>query len=591
MKAKNLFFGALTCLAFAACSNDDEPVVNGAQAEGENAYIAVQLVMPGGNSSTRAWNDTDNYAKGSDDETAVSTADFFFFNADGTKAQSRVPIAGNQFNEWESNEESTVSINKTSTAVLVLEDKVKPAYVVVVLNMPSALRTDYATLSDLRKTFNDNLSATGTGGKFVMSNSVYKKGEEYLYGTPITEKNIGYGATVAEARTNIQETLTIPVERVLARVTVGYKDSENFDYADNTITNIYDSDNNKMTTTVEEVVPYITGWWLHNTNKNSYLVKNYDDVDFSSFTATGSGLASEWWNDPTDLRSYWANAYHNSSDYAKYRYGAANNKDKYCFENTNSGNATTLMVAATLMRSVGGVMKSVDLVQWVNMNFLSANDFKKFAATRLASLGYTKKIGGTESAITADDLKFIYNVADDASTTSIDESQLNDKNWKTRMGLTNSEAKLVLNSAEITDVEAELLQTSVIGIFKYYNGGQTYFFTKIQHEPAYEETTNAIIRNHLYKLTIGKITGLGTPVPNEQDGSEPDPTTPTPTPDPENPEYPDPDDPNYPDPTDPDDPDQPIDPETPTDDHSAIDAVLQILKYRVVSQDVNLDNK
>ena len=55
MKAKSLFFGALTCLAFAACSNDDEPVVNdGAQAE--YACITVQFNMPGG-SSTRAWND------------------------------------------------------------------------------------------------------------------------------------------------------------------------------------------------------------------------------------------------------------------------------------------------------------------------------------------------------------------------------------------------------------------------------------------------------------------------------------------------------------------------------------------------------
>ena len=105
----------------------------------------------------------------------------------------------------------------------------------------------------------------------------------------------------------------------------------------------------------------------------------------------------------------------------------------------------------------------------------------------------------------------------------------------------------------------------------------------------YVETKNAIIRNHLYQISLTGITGLGTPVPNPSDvPSTPDPDDPTPEdPSNPNPEYPDPDKPT-PDPTD---PDQPIDPETPTNDYSSISAQIKVLEYRIVKQDVNLDNK
>ena len=83
-------------------------------------------------------------------------------------------------------------------------------------------------------------------------------------------------------------------------------------------------------------------------------------------------------------------------------------------------------------------------------------------------------------------------------------------------------------------------------------------------------------------MTLNSITGLGTPVPNPKDPDGTDPTDPY---------YPDPTDPNGPDP-DPDpsnpDPDQPITPELPEGDHSAISATVNILKYRVVTQSVNL---
>ena len=136
MKAKNLFFGALTCLAFAACSNDDEPIVNGG-AQAEYACVTVQFSMPGG-SSTRAWNDDadDNtyYKKGDDAEVTVSSARFFFFDASKNKClEPETPASLGTATDG-----TNLTIDKVHGATIVLEDPtVTPAYIAVAINLPA----------------------------------------------------------------------------------------------------------------------------------------------------------------------------------------------------------------------------------------------------------------------------------------------------------------------------------------------------------------------------------------------------------------------------------------------------------------------
>ena len=81
----------------------------------------------------------------------------------------------------------------------------------------------------------------------------------------------------------------------------------------------------------------------------------------------------------------------------------------------------------------------------------------------------------------------------------------------------------------------------------FWNEGKTYFYTDIAHEGG----LYGVVRNHLYNLTLTEVEGLGTPVT---------------------------------------DPDNPIDPEKPDpEDESYIAAQIQILKYKVVTQNVTLN--
>ena len=66
------------------------------------------------------------------------------------------------------------------------------------------------------------------------------------------------------------------------------------------------------------------------------------------------------------------------------------------------------------------------------------------------------------------------------------------------------------------DVNAVL---SGLATVQFWQDGQTYYYTSIKHSDSTEDTGNmaefGVVRNHLYKLTINSITGLGTPVPNK----------------------------------------------------------------------------
>jgi len=85
----------------------------------------------------------------------------------------------------------------------------------------------------------------------------------------------------------------------------------------------------------------------------------------------------------------------------------------------------------------------------------------------------------------------------------------------------------------------------------YWKDGKSYFFTQVEHfGPDAGVNTFGLVRNHLYDITINSIRGLGTPVVSETD---------------------------------------PIDPEKPSDLDYNLAAKINILKWKVVSQSVDLN--
>ena len=77
MRLSNFLVTFSACALFAACANDEMPGGNNLpQGNGEQAFIAVRLAAP--NAMTRAFQD------GKNEENAVTTARFYFFNNEGT---------------------------------------------------------------------------------------------------------------------------------------------------------------------------------------------------------------------------------------------------------------------------------------------------------------------------------------------------------------------------------------------------------------------------------------------------------------------------------------------------------------------------
>lgn len=280
------------------------------------------------------------------------------------------------------------------------------------------------------------------------------------------------------------------------------------------------------------ITAVIKGWWLDNTNPTSYLVKN-----------VSNSWGYDWANDLTNKRSYWANSATGTLEHASYK--DMTTAAKYCQENTSATDHTKMVVAAELQ--VNGV--ATTLIKWFG-NLYTEDGFKtQFANVSEVRQYYTctnpDAAEGVEKeykTLTKDNLDFAYNTNDDATVT--------DRDWQAVVKVKAATPQIYTISNQVaTPVDQATVNAALKGLatIKLWNGGKTYFFTDIEHHDA----LCGIVRNHLYNLTINSITGLGTPVPN---------------------------------------PDKVIIPEKPTDDeNSYIAAEVEILSYKVVSQEVDLN--
>lgn len=572
MKTKHLFLSALTCLAFAACSNDDDAVQNPQSENEKKAYLAVQFAMPGAG-ETRA--DGMEYATAEEQEYAANDAAFFFFDNSGNAAATPCYI-DNASSIWGdvTHTHDGNSDEKESTIVLVVKNpKATLSKVVAILN-PSQAVKDLATKKDLSATddvygdldgtvaasgvyLNNNSGTTANdlakivetyttptvtavtdgketiNGSFVMSNSVYLDGTTIVNATPVSEylKN--------DRQEAINAPLVIHVERVWSKVSVSATGNAELTTMFNNIDTKKDIDGTSLYLNV-------TGWWLNNTNLSTNLLKQLPSV-----------ATEPVWNDESDYRSYWASAYQPTIgtgetfvDYyghSTYTAGQNNIYAKYCLENTsveiykyNNNDVyaqTQVVVAATITDGT----YPVDVISYQGLLYTEANFISK-VVDYLQKEGYTD---GEGNDIDASDLTFVYNTTSNPNVVSQDYL-----------------AKVVVNTENLTSikkgsasVESSTLNTdlsTMFGELKYWKDGQTYFFAKVTHDfsATAKESTPAIIRNHLYKVTVSGLKGLGTPVPN---------------------------------------PEIPIIPVIPDEDtESFLACKIAVLKYRVVEQEVTL---
>jgi len=524
MKLRHLLFGLLAGVAFVACTNDDDPAgvtpVKGGDEVAAASYMKVNFVMPG-NAVTRADEEGDAFEYGEPEENAVTSGVLFFF--DGT-AQVADPFELPANLGWGG--KTTASIEKVSDVIVVLENPLRvPTSVVAVLNANlSDLKLDKTSTLDDIKAVVANFAAEGMteSGKFVMSSSAYN-GAVNDVAAAIPENKIFDNKADAEKAANAVE---IPVERVVAKVEV--KEKVKDDGTSDVTINLANTDEPSNTVVIDgkevQLKAKITGWWFDNAASQSLLLKN---IDGFAKTAPFDG-----WNDVPNKRSYWANP--NPGTLKHGTFGDAKNKAQYVQENVastdeatkpNNYNATQVVVAAQIVNDQD---KAVPLVKY-SSELYTEDGFKTVAANVLAHK-YWVLVDNTYKVVSASDFAMEYKKVAPEGTTALKPYEayleIKLKEGKTYYVKNGEDEQGNTKYKEATPTAAELKGYVV----QRWQDGSAYYFVPIEHIAANGNNPAVIgvIRNHVYKLTINSITGLGTPVPFT-DVDEIIPTIPTDT--------------------------------------------------------------
>lgn len=467
MKSRGLFLSALMMTAvWAGCSNEEGlDNIQPREIEKSDSYIAVNIVAPGVNSRAA----DDNFLVGTATENAVNSALFVFFDENGGFVQA-VDVDATDLNDWTKvpdEEDGTVpSVDMISSAVIVLNNPSSaPKQVVAILNSSlTAATLGTPTLAELHaKT--DNY-ATG----FVMTNSVYwdDTAGKQVFATPLEDDNIQRSEELAKG-----SPVSISVERVVAKVTATQSDAMVIEGKEVELDGI---PNQTL------AVTSIDGYKLVATNPVSYLIKNIEDYDVLQWTG---------WNDPANLRSYWANSAVPANGYNYFTYNEMLLPDdyaEYCLENT-SKTPTQLLVAATIKPK--DAPNAVDIVKYKGLYYTGG--------------GFLDKVNEMLSA-------YYYNGTDDQGNTI----QSND--WKGYLEVVDAgteeqgyepwEVKVVLKK-EAPDVQGVQTTLNTMDTAAQWTGGRAYFFVNVKGLFA-----DGVVRNHAHVMNITKMVGLGTPVYN-----------------------------------------------------------------------------
>ena len=551
---KKYLFLAVALLGLASCTKDDiangnNPIHNG---EIEESYIAINLSA---SENTRAEDGV--YVKGAEAERAVKTAHFFFFK-DGAPfpvnvTNNTVTSPGGTINHLSASLSlgSTDGMNNVSDIkdVVLLISNYKgefPNQIVAVLNWsPEPTKAYY--LSELETAVNIATKYDSTD-YFVMSNAVYATTDKkVMNATPLTESNIKKDRDAAMAAP-----VNIYVERVAAKVVVTTADGKTKINLNKSVsTNQLVKGENTLVET--PVYAQLLGWELHNDIPESYLLKQIDP------TWEDMALGFTWNNAPW-FRSYWATSLPLPTpnpvvesfkmSYAtplptgfatEYGFAIGNNANvgtadetaksfTYVGENTNGQAAgTKVILKAKLVNEAGDAL---EIASWYGNKYLGENDLRTAVAN---TLKYTLFYKGSEDkyvGIEPEDLKCVAGGTADAPTgVAANEVyfQLSDaagvganrpEGW---YKLVNGEYKPVASdlNPDVYSVDAtnNYLKTYVQpGIL--YKNGETFYYVDIKHlgqrSPSAPDTAviaeYGVVRNHIYNIVINSIGGYGSPI-------------------------------------------------------------------------------
>lgn len=537
MKMKKLFFGLFACASLCACSNDESGVIPDDTPKvftGDEAYINVRLADAG--SLTRAQEGEFEYGT---NEQSVKNAFFYFYDADGVfVAQGDVWTGGNA-----STTNPAGNIEFTGNNVVVLKElgrKNYPKYMVAVLNKPTGFLYGN-TLGEMQTVLADG-NAEGiyypstannvTTDYFTMSTTSYTEaGRSAYFVTEVKEENF-----LPEPMTDINaiaNTVTVYVERLAAKVTLNVSEQlvkdANGRYPIKATVAGEDNSAGNDDVASEELYVELLGWKLNATAKRSYMVKNID-------ATWANGDLGFTWNRPTDYRSHWGKSFnYGLSGYPENAAGVPANSEylnyvdlengltalgapAYCAENTN----TSAVVTADFPSAVTSILlkakvcdasgNALDLVRYNGVLFRHDSFLEYVLSVLKARNQHTVWYENGKDA------------QGNTKYTQIGKEYVkleNTGDGEVKAVFTNElEIPLYAEdgsscSEEIIDALNDDLAAASAGAVAY-NGGLMYYNIPIEHlnndaaeNGTVPEAKYGVVRNHHYVVTIDKLEKIG----------------------------------------------------------------------------------
>ena len=603
MKKITMFSSVLASalmLVVASCSSEDVAGVDAQNGKGATSYLAVNIENVGSAPASRSYNKGNGtYEDGTEAESKINNVRFYFFNGDGTPYllvnddPEKTPV---NFLERElrtddmdgNDHDHTAEIKTKAMLVLKGETKAVPASVIAVINPAaldnSTLHSGTMTLSELRTSATGSKFNDKTEG-FVMSNSVYESAGQDVCSTPVANH------VFATSEAALKQPVDIYVERVNAKVNARidatykrdgettpawtknteegqYKDKYQIKVGDIEVTTYEDTRSLTASSTTKKYPVYavVQGWQLADANGKAEVCKQIK----TSWYAGDLGINP--WTTSDYHRCFWSKSVPfntgevegvNRPVNPKFEdikqslsdefsttpvYTLPNTPDEVVTNpKTSLNNLTKLIVAAKLVyKDENNTYHPAQVCQYRGLTYLGEEAVKKNIVS-----GFQKYLKKTTTTTTGD----VYNPIEPSDITfKTVSSSSTVKDYEVVATLASTVGELYVKDGETTYkavkkdvVNAELEKEEA----QVRPDGFTYYYTPIQHlGEAGKLGEYGIVRNHSYQVTIQNIQGFGTPVYN---------------------------------------PDQEIDPMIPSDDNTYLAARINVLSWRVVSSNVDLD--
>lgn len=546
-----------------SCSSSDD--LNGGSADAnDKSYLAIRINNVGSVAGSRAAGD---YSDGTADENHIESVRFYFFNSDGSpyilKANGQ-STGKNWLEKTETNDLNTENnknpnVSMISNPLLVIEGNTgaSPAVMIAVIN-PNSLDGDKLgdgakSLDDVKRTSIFSKFCTTDNKNFVMSNSVYVANGVEKCASIVT----GHVATDADkAKDN---PVDLYVERVVAKVQPTI--DANYAAADG---RKWEKINGKDAMKVgvygtNDIYAVVDGWGVADEDGKAELVKQV------STTWNDDNLGISVWTSSDYHRCFWTSSVafaagsaaegnapvnHSYNDFAGRKltdcaYTLPNaptsvNADPY------ASTLTKMVLATHLVYKDGSDYKPAEICQYRGQEYLHVEDVKKEVANNFAEYYICKD--GTRTKLQPSDIEFTTTAPDikDYQVVATLRTLATGETLQKKTGTTEE-------ASSYQDVTKKTLQDLMNEEkAQIRKDGKAYYFIPIRHlgtDPT-KVGYYGIVRNHVYSINIQNMYGFGTPV--------------------------------Y-------DPDKTIDPTIPSNDATYLAARINVLSWRVVKYNADLD--